>query len=64
VRHLLLSGLSILEIAAETGAGKTLIYNQRQALRKAGQKFIDRREHNVGRVSRCKPVTRRGGDDG
>ncbi len=49
VRHLLLSGLSIPEIAAWTGANKTLIYNQRQALRKAGKKLPDARAYNGGR---------------
>jgi hypothetical protein len=51
VRRRLLAGQSIAQIAAETGAGKTLIYNQRQALRKAGEKLRDGREHNGGKQS-------------
>jgi hypothetical protein len=47
VRRRLLAGESIAHIAAETGAGKMLIYNQRQALRKAGQKLSDGRRSNV-----------------
>jgi hypothetical protein len=48
VRSLLLGGFSIPEIAA----WKTVIYNQRQALRKAGKKLPDARVYNGGRRSR------------
>lgn len=51
-RHLLLSGISIPEIAAWTGADKTLIYNQRQALRKASKTLPDARVYNGGKRTR------------
>jgi hypothetical protein len=49
VRRRLLAGESIAHIAAETGAGKMLIYNQRQALRKGGTKLVDGRMQNGGK---------------
>ncbi len=51
VRRRLLAGQPIAQIAAETGCGKTLIYNQRQAIRKAGVKLSDGRKHNGGNLS-------------
>jgi DNA-binding CsgD family transcriptional regulator len=52
IRRRLLAGQSIAQINADLHCGKTMIYNQRQQLRKKGMKLPDAREHNGGK-RRC-----------
>ncbi|HEV2296020.1 MAG TPA: hypothetical protein VGR35_19400 [Tepidisphaeraceae bacterium] len=59
VRRRLLAGQTIPQIEAETGAGKTMIYNQRQALRKKGVKLESGWKHNGGRRERRSANARR-----
>ena len=46
IRRRLMNGDSIATIVAELKVGKTVIYNQRQRLRKQGTKLTDARVHN------------------